>query len=847
MEEELRFHLDMASQRNLERGMTPAAARREARLRFGGVERVREAAWDGRRGRWLEDAWQDARHALRQLRRSPGFAAAAVLTLALGIGANTAIFSVLDAVLLRPLPYAEPAALVAFSPDGYSRYRAWTEGVRSLDRSGVYTYSLANVGDGAEPVRVWTLAVTSSLLPTLGRPPLLGRGFTAEDDVPGAPLRVLLRHGFWQAQFGGDPGVVGGAIDVNGYPHEVIGILPADLEFPPPARRADGAMPRRADVWMGVGWLGDLYDRGGFHAVGRLAAGATPDGAAAELTRNANATRSAGTDPIRVAVDRVSDTVVAPLRPAVMAFAAGVALVLLIACANLASLQLARLTSRQRELALRVSLGAPGGRIVRQILTESAVLAGGGALLGIVVAWLMLQTLLGLAPAELARAQGAALNARVLVYTLGVSLATAVLIGLLPARRALRRDAGQVLGSTRGATADRSANRVHGALVASEVAFAVVLLVGGGLLLRSFQNLASVDPGFPAEGLVTADLLVPRDRYTDRASMLQFFDRLEERLTARPGVRSVSAIDRLPYGTSWSGVSFRIVGRPPETASNSPRGYNTAARPGYFRTIGIPILQGREFTASDGTDAPPVVVIGRALADRYWPGASPLGDRIEVFGVDREIVGIAGDVRHLGPTTPVDPLVYLPQAQDITERRMMTVVVRTDAGAPLPLADVRADIRSLDGRLPISNLRSFDALRSERTAGQRFNALLVASFAGLAALLAAVGIYGVMSFVVAQRTREIGVRMALGASRASVLGTFLRHAALPVTAGTVAGVVGALLLTRLVRSMLFGIALTDVVTYACVVLVVAALALIAALLPALRAARIEPSLALAGE
>lgn len=842
VEEEFQFHLDMLVRRNVARGLTPEAARREALLTFGGMDRFQEEARDVHRSRWLEDFWQDARHAVRLLRRTPAFSLAALLTLALGIGANTAIFSVVDAVLLRPLPYAAPEELVSFRAR-YDDYRVWAESTRAIAAAGTYTYSVANVTSGSEPARVWTLAVTSSLLPTLGVRPMLGRHFDPLEDVHPSPPRVMLRHGFWQTQFGGDRSIIGRMIEVNGHPHEVIGVLPPELEFPPPARYENGAFPVHADVWMGAGSVPDMSERGGLEVIARLASGHTIATATAELETFANDHR-AGQERLRIPVTSVKEAVLAPLRPAVLAFTAGIVLVLLVACANLGSMLLARFTSRAREIAVRISLGARRGRILRQVLAEGVVLAAAGCLAGLVFAWLLLRALILFAPAELPRIQQATLNPRVLLATLGLGAITAALITLFPAWSAIRRDPRSALGAGRGAIADRGTLRAQSALVATEVAFAVILLVAGGLLLRSFAALARVSPGFAAEKLVTADLLIPGDRYPDRTAVLHFFDELEQRLGARAGVNAVSGIDRLPYGPSSSGIGFRIVGRSSDGDAN-PRGLNTAARPGYFRTMGIPIVYGREFELADREGAAPVVVIGKALADRYWPGTNPVGERVVVWGIEREIVGVAGDVRHLGPTEPVDPLLYLPQAQDITTRRMMTVVVQTSTDPDAILSHLRAEVRALDAQLPISNLRSFDALRSERTANQRFDALLIGSFAALALILAAIGIYGMMSYAVAQRTREIGLRLALGASRSTVILHFLNTALRMVAIGLVIGLAFALPLTRLLQSMLFGVVASDGITYAGVFLVVTGVALLAASLPAVRAAGIQPVTALA--
>jgi putative ABC transport system permease protein len=841
--EEINAHIALEADRLVNEGMGPDEARAAARRAFGNVTRAQEQFYESRRIMWLDDAVRDVRYAARALARTPRFTLVALLTLALGIGANTAIFSVLDAVLLRPLPYARPSELVSFTPAWYDTFLEWTRGVRSIQASGAYTYALANVTGGDEPVRVYTLAVTSSLLPALGVAPMIGRGFTPEDDVPSPTSRILLRHGFWMDHFGGNPDVVGRIVQLDGHPHEVIGVLPADLEFPPPARRGDGSLPRTADVWTGVGWLDDLHENGGFSAIARLAAGRTRADATAELSAAARASSTLPPLPGRVDISLVAETVVAPVRPALVAFMAGVGLVLLVACANLGNLLLARLTSRRRELAVRMSLGASPGRIARQILAEAAVLALAGAVAGIGVAWLALRSLVVLAPPELIRIQDAALSGRALAVTLAAGIATALMIGVLPALRARLRHPGADLGSTRS-TADRTTGRVQAVLVAGEVALAVVLLVGGGLLLRSFAALASVSPGFGADALVTADVLVPEDRYQTRSSVLQFFDQLEGTLAAQPGVRSVSAIDRLPYGPSFSRLFFKIAGRPAAGPHDQPVAFNAAARPGYFRTMGIPILEGREFTPWDAMGSAPVVVVSQALARRYWPGARAIGSRVVVFGVEREIVGIAGDVRHLGPATPVVPLIYLPQAQDIAVRRMMTVVVSTGGAADALLPVLRSDIHSLDRELPVSNLQRFGTLRAERTAAERFNALVLTTFAILALLLAAIGVFGVVSFAVTERTSEIAIRLALGAQRGSVAWLVLGRTLTLGAAGIVAGLGTAAAATQWLTSMLFGLTPLDGVTYvvacALIVLVVA----VASYLPVRRAARVDPTTAL---
>jgi predicted permease len=521
---------------------------------------------------------------MRMLARSPVFAIAAVLTLGLGIGANTAIFSLINAVLLRPLPYYNPSELVSFKPETYDAFVKQSKAA-SLASAGAYTYTLGNIGAPDETARVWTLAVTASVLPTLGVAPMLGRGFTAEDDARGAAPRVLLSHGFWRQHFGADRSIIGRMIMVDGRPHEVIGVLPPELEFPPPARRADGSMPMVADAWLPVGEVGDLYERGGMLAIARVKTGTTGDRVQSERVQ-AEITALSDVAPLRdqaasqTVVTGVAESVTSPIRSAVLVLAIGVAFVLLIACANLGSLLLARLAGRNRELAVRISLGASGSRIIRQIVTEGMVLAFFGGCAGVALGTWLLRGLLQLAPPELPRAQSASMDGRVMLFATAITVTTAILITLLPALRQARRAPGSSIRSSRGAATDRHTTRMHHALVVAEVAIAVILLCGAGLLLRSYSTLSAVSPGFDTNGLVTADINVSPSTYPQREDVMQLMERAESRLAALPGVTNVGAIDRLPYGQSWSRVRFQIAGRDAPVKGDEPVAYNASARAG---------------------------------------------------------------------------------------------------------------------------------------------------------------------------------------------------------------------------------------------------------------------------
>ena len=867
VDDETQLHLEMRIEQLERQGLSPDAARAEAMRRFGpldGAKQMLRAAAGRREGKahvreWTEALRYDLRFGARQLLRSPGFALAAILTIALGIGANTAVFSVVDAVLLRPLPYEQPHELVslglsspgegpALAPVTYPIFQSWADESRSFDRLAAYTYTVHNLAGAAEPVRVWAVAATSSLFEVLRMQPHVGRSFSPEVDRPGGLTQVLLSHPFWQSSFGSDPTIVGRMIELDGASYQVIGILPRGFEFPPPARAGDSPPPR-AEIWVPAGTLPDLRERGGFFVVGRLRPGVSTEQARAELSALTHGSGGSDTgDNVRLGVESLHEQVVGPIRPALLAFLGAVGLVLLIACVNVGSLVLARLTTRDREIAVRASLGAGRGRIARQLLTESVVLALLGGALGVLLAWAGLRLLLALAPAGIPRLEEVTLSGRALAFTLAVSIGAGLLLGLLPVMRAARVNLHSALSrGGRGGVSDRSTRKIHSGLVVAEIVLAVLLLAGAGLLIRSFGELSRVDLGLVPENLLTFELLLPPDRYPERVDVLQFYGELESRLAALPGVQSVGMIDRLPLGDYSSTIPFQILGRTDVPRDETPMALNTAVRPGYFRALGIPVVRGRAIDAQDTPDASPAVVVSRSLAERYWPRDDAVGARIQAFGKEREIVGVVGDVRHHAPGVPPEPMIYLPHAQDIATRRLMTVAVRTATTPENMINTVRNAVRGMDRHLAISKLQTFGELRSERTAGEQFSALLVGSFAAVALVLAALGIYGVMSFSVAARTREIGVRMALGASHALILRGILRGALVTVGIGAALGLLLAVPLMRLIRGLLFRVEPVDPFTFVAVATLLALTGLLAAWIPARKAAHVEPVQALRHE
>ena len=795
--------------------------------------------------------WQDLRYAVRSLARSPGFAVAAIATLAIGIGGTTAIFSVVNGVLLRPLPFARSERLVgvwghhvtigretASLPD----FLDWRRESRAVEDMAAFANTRFNLAGDGEPEVVRGAAATANLLPLLGLAPSAGRAFTADEERAGAARVVLLGDGFWRRRFGARPDVLGRTLQLSGVPHTVVGIAP-------PALR----LQQEVDVWTPLVTDTVLGRRNDFlTVVGRLRAGATLAQAQEELTtvaRRLAVEYPASNAGWGVELVALQEQMVGAVRPALLVFMGAVALVLLIACANVANLMLARVTAREREVTIRAALGASRGRLARQLLTESAVVALAGGALGLLLAVWGVQGLRTLQPGTIPRAEEVGIDPAALLFALGVSLLTGLLFGLLPALRVVRRDPRAGLqASSRGSTGGTGVRSTRGALVLAEVALAFMLLIGAALLIRSFSRLQEVDPGFAGQGILTARLSFPRNAYAEPEQRVAFAERLMERLRATPGVRAAALVSDPPLGGSAPYWAFSVEGVEPPAAEVVQDAVVFSAGPGYFETVGIPLADGRLPAASDRADAPPVAVVSRSLARRYWPDRSPLGARI-TFGDPADtastwmtIVGVVGDVRQASLAEAPYPQVYLPYAQ--LPVRSIVITARGPSDPLTLLPALKARVAELDPGLPLSQVATMDQVVTATLARPRVNAVLLGGFALVALALAAVGIYGVIAYGVVQRTRELGIRMALGAGSEQLLRLVVRQGMAPVLAGVALGAVGALAGGRALESLLFGVGAADPLTFAAVTAFLLLVAFAASYLPARRAARSDPMVAL---
>jgi putative ABC transport system permease protein len=803
-------------------------------------------------GLGLETSIQDIRYSLRTLGRSRGFALVTVLILALGIGANTAVFSVTSAVLLRPLPFPDPERLVvpwedltAVGGSGsggpvWAEYTEWSRRSRSFDGIAALADVSYNVTGDGEPERVEASATTANLFSVLGVQPLLGRTFAPEDGETGASPVVVISDRLWLRRYGGEPDVIGRAMVLDGRSHTLIGVVPFDFRFPEGNAMWVAAPPE------------ELARQGALLAVARLARGTALSQAEAEMTAIAKTLeqeRGVADSGMQITLTPLHEQLARDARPTLLMLLGAVAIVLLITCANVANLLLARGATRVRELALRQALGAARGRMMRQLLTESGVIAVAGVLVGVALATASFGYLARLVPGTLPASTSPDLDWRVLAFTIGLTLTTVVLFGVGPALAAARLNLAHSLkkGAGRGATPQRG--RLRDALVVAEITLTVVLLAAGGLLFRSYAAVLSVDPGFTPENLLVAQTFPSTGRYDDAANRTAFYRGVIERVRALPGVTSAGYANYPPLTIQSGRFRITLEGRPAlSDVELRDRASARTVSTDYLPTLGVPLKRGRGFDERDSGDAPHSVIINEAMARRHWPDGDPLGARLKLRDAPADapwstVIGVVGDIRQMGLDAPPEPEMYFPLEQPPAGWRWLWprhLVVRTE-GDPLALAGaVRNAVRELDPNQSVSWIRPMTEIFDTELAPRNTQLTLVGGFAGLAVLLASVGLYGVLSYTVSQRTAEIGVRMALGASRAKVVRAVVRSALLLAIVGIGIGLAGAFGLTRFLASFLFGVSPTDPATLVGVSAVILIVTIVASYVPARRAAAVDP-------
>ncbi|MGH9832731.1 MAG: ABC transporter permease [Blastocatellia bacterium] len=806
----------------------------------------------------MQTFWQDLRFGARTLLKNPGFTAIAIITLSLGIGANTAIFSVANAALLRPLPYQNPDELVMVwetapklgfphndvAPANFIDWRDQNQVFAHIAAFGAASLSLTGRG---EPERIEGERVSASLFPLLGVAPALGRVFTEQEDHAEAQRVIVLSHGLWQRRFGGDPGIVGQSLTLDNRPYTVVGVMPAHFRFP----------GREQEFWTPMAFAPEEAAGRGDHylsVVARLKPGVSRQQAQAEMEAIAARLQQqyprTNTDQ-GVALVPLREEFAGAIRKPLLILLGVVGFVLLIACANVTNLLLARATSRQKELTIRAALGASRLRLIRQLLTESILLALSGGAVGALLAIWGVDLLETLTPENLAQARGVVVDGRVLAFSAIISLLTGVVFGLAPALQVSRLNLTEALKEGgRSGVGSVGGSRLRGALVVGEIALSLVLLTGAGLMIKSFYRLTSVDPGFQPDKTLTMRMQLSGEKYGNPVKRRAFYDQMLQQVQSLPGVQQAGVITQLPLTTQGLSFSFSLEGQPPMPSANLPQAAFRVISQDYFRAMGIPLLGGRSFTPQDTADAQAVIVINRTMAERFWSGQEALGKRFKIGSSDSQnpwmvVVGVVGDVRQSSLDQALKPEMYVSHLQD---RRFFAIprdlVVRTVSDPLAMAATVRAEIWKLDKDLPLFRVRTMEQILSASVAGQRFNMLLLAVFAALAMLLAAVGIYGLMSYATAQRTREIGVRLALGARASDVLRLVMKQGLILTISGVAVGLAGAFALTRVMTGLLFGVSATDPVTFTLIAALLTLVALVACWIPARRATKVDPMIAL---
>ena len=860
LDDEVRAHLVMLIDEKVARGLSVQEASRMAFIELGGVDQVKEQVRDVRIGAMIEQLWQDGRYAVRMMRKNAGFTAIAVTTLALGIGANTAIFSLVDSILLRPLPYEQPDRLVKLMQSqqqigldnwnlSQASFAALRDNSHSLEAVAAYANNGVNLTGDGEPERVSVANVTADFFKVFGLFPIVGRTFQSSEDTAGNNGVCVISYGFWQRRFAGDPHVVGRSINLNNISTEVIGVMPAGFSFPRLATEA----------WIPIALNPTRTAPYFLKGIARLGPGVSPSEAEAETTGLLwnFARQHPDISESRVPLEEGSalKTIVTPLKEAIVGntekplliLLCAVSLVLLIACANVANLLLARATSRVREIAVRFALGATSARIARQLLTESLLLAFIGAAGGMMLAWLGVRTMGSLPIDGIPRIEEVTVNGTVLAFTAGIALLTGLLFGLMPALRAYKM--GMVAAMHEGGRGSTSSRRSNSVLVAAQFALSFVLLVGAGLLLKSFKRLEAVDLGFNPEKMLTMFISLPMRQYAKSQQSIQFYQSLVDRVRNLPGIRAAGLMTNLPFVGDGNSDGFIVEGHKPSEGSKAEQvqAQLMSMTPGSLQAMGIPLLRGRDFLETDRSDSPPVAVVDQTLARMYWPDGDALGKRVETTG-DMQwmtIVGVVGGIKQDELAEKLQPHIYAPLAQSPTLRAQL--VIRTDGAPNAASAAVRGEVQQLDPDIPVYSIRSMHDVIGRTLNSQRLTNLLLTSFSVLALLLAAVGIYGTMSLYVGSRKNEFGIRLALGAQPGVLLRSVLREGMLLIAAGVAIGIGGALALTRAMTSLLFEVSPTDPVVFTGVPLLLVVVALIACFVPARRASRVDPMVALRHE
>lgn len=855
--DEIKAHLQIEADRQRASGLKPEEAEAAARRAFGNVTAAQERYFEAGRFLFWDHLVQDVRFALRMLVRSPLLSVAIIATLAIGIGMSSAVFGLVHAVLLRPLPYDSPDDLVQLYETGlrgggeadwvsFPNYRDWRDGSRAFRAMAAYRYALLTLTGAEGADSTLGIETTDQLFAVLGVSPALGRTFLPGEDAPGRERVAVISQELWERRYGADPKVVGRSVTIDGAAHTIVGVMPASFRFP---LNVPGETPVRIGLWIPIRPSDDLTERGShnFWAVARLEAGTSLAQARASMTTVAANLERQYPDTnkdLGVTVRPLDDYVAGHVRPALVLLLGAVGLVLLLTCANIANLLLSRAEARRREIAMRRALGASRGRLLRQVLTESLLLAGAGAIAGLAVAEYGTRALVRLGPPNIPRLDQTAVDVPVLLFMCVVTVCMGVLFGLAPALLGWRDTIHDTLKEA-GARVSASAagRRVRQALVAAQLALAVMLLVAAALLVRSFVRVAGLDMGFHAPRALTALVNLSPARYREPTHQAAFYEEAIRRIRDLPGVVAAAVSNSLPLTGINDQGGFAVEGRPDPPQSQEPFANRPRVSAGYFDAMGIRLVAGRLFDARDRADSLPVAIVSELAAEAYWPGTSPLGKRLATSWSDegpvwRQIIGVVQSTRHFGLEAPQRPEIYLPHVQAPTP--FMQLLVRTSGDPANLVPAIRHQIARLDPDQAVFAFQTMDELVANSEARRRFQMTLVTAFAALALVLAAIGVYGVMGHMVAQRNREIGVRLALGARPRDVVAMILRNGLWLTVAGTAAGIAGAAALARLLAGLLFGVSPLDPATYAGVVMVLMFVAGVSAYLPSRGAARVDP-------